>query len=98
MRKYKRAAAIILASTVLIAMAASLFVVACEANHDCAGEDCMICAILAVCQNTLKTLTDALTAFAMLLALVFCAVSLTTAFKAPAHVQTPISLKVKLLN
>lgn len=98
MTKQRRLAAVILAAIFLLVMATSLFVVACEVDHDCCGEDCLICAILAVCQNTLRALSDALPLVAVIAAAVFCAASLIAVCKAALHVETPISLKVKLLN
>lgn len=98
MRKRTRLAAILLTAVVFVVMVASLFVVAHETNHDCAGEGCGICAILTICRRALKALSDALAILAVIAALVSCAVFLTTARTATFHAETPISLKVKLLN
>lgn len=98
MANKKRIAAVILAVLVLLAVAVSLFVVAFEATHDCTGEDCRICAIVAVCHSTLKALSDASAIVAVAAALVFCGAALTAARKSAVYSATPISLKVKLLN
>ena len=94
----RRFAAAILAALILVAVTASLFIVVHEADHDCIGEGCPVCAVVAVCRNTLKTLSGALAVFAAIAASVCFAVILITGFNASLHNETPISLKVKLLN
>ena len=94
----RRFAAAILAAFILVAVAASLFIVVHEADHDCIGEGCPICAVVAVCQNTLKTLFRALAVFAAIAVSVCFAVVFITVFSASVHNETPISLKVKLLD
>ncbi len=94
----RRFAAAILMSLILVAVTASLFVVLHEADHDCIGEGCPICAIVAICQNTIKTLSGALAVFAAAAASVYFAVILITIFNASLHNETPISLRVKLLD
>ena len=41
--------------TILLVLLFSAAFIAAEADHDCAGENCPICAQIAVCQNILKT-------------------------------------------
>lgn len=94
----RRFAAAILAALVIVAVTASLFVVVHEADHDCIGEGCPVCAVVAVCRNTLKTLSGALAAFAAAAASVCFAAILILALNASFRSETPISLKVKLLN
>jgi hypothetical protein len=94
----RRFAAAILAALVLVAVTASLLAVVCEADHDCIGEDCPICAAVAVCQNNLKTFSGALAVFTAAAASVYSAVIFITVFNASLHNETPISLKVKLLD
>ncbi|MBQ7645754.1 MAG: hypothetical protein IJS94_00655 [Clostridia bacterium] len=94
----RRFAAAILAAFILVAVAASLFIVVHEADHDCIGEGCPICAVVAVCQNTLKTLSGALAVCAAIAASVCFAEILITVFNASFHSETPVSLKVKLLD
>ncbi len=69
-----------------------------ETHHDCSGEDCPVCAMIAVCKNTLKSV------FAALL-LVFFAFALKSDGRCAGastvlcvRDETPVSLKVKLLN
>ncbi len=94
----RRFAAAILAALILVAATASLFIVVHEADHDCIGEGCPICAVVTVCQNTLKTLSVALAVFAAIAASVCFTVIFITVFNASFHNETPVSLKVKLLD
>ena len=94
----RRFAAAILAALILVAVTASLFVVAHEADHDCIGEGCPVCAFIAVCQNTLETLSEALGVFAAIAAPVCFVAVFFTPLKAVLYKGTPVLLKVKLLN
>ncbi len=94
----RRFAAAILAALILVAVTASLFIVAFESNHECIGEDCSVCAVIAVCQNTLKTISEGLAVFAVLAALVCFSMVFCMAARPGSQSETPISLKVKLLN
>ncbi len=94
----RRFAAAIRAALILVAVTASLFFIVHEADHDCIGEGCPICAVITVCQNTLKTLSAALAVFAAAAASVYFAVIFITVFNAFLHNETPVSLKVKLLD
>lgn len=98
MVKKRRFAAAILASLVLVAAAASLFIVVHEADHDCVGEGCPVCAAVAVCHNTLKALAGALIAVSLVFACFCFAASVLSFSRIATYNQTPISLKVKLLN
>lgn len=64
----KRTLAILLVATILCAF----FFVALEAEHDCTGEDCLICGIL----NTCLQLVRCISAVAFLAAVVHAAVLL----------------------
>ena len=64
MTNKKRSAAVLCALFVLFALIASLFFIVHEADHDCRGENCLVCAVIALCQNTIKTLCGALIAAA----------------------------------
>ncbi len=94
----RRLAAAILAAFVFVAVMASLFIVIREVDHDCTGEGCPICAVIAVCQKTLKTRSEALAVFDATAALVCFVVFSVTLFKAVLQNKTPIILKDKLLN
>ena len=98
MTKQRRSAAVILAVLVLVAVMTSLFVMACEADHDCIGDACPVCAAIAQCRTTLKTLCGVLIAAAIAFACVRLAAAAISVTRALSYRETPITLKVKLLN
>ncbi|MCR4615738.1 MAG: hypothetical protein K5756_06270 [Clostridiales bacterium] len=97
MKKAKRLSAVILTAFIIAAMMTPLFVMAHEADHDCIGENCPVCAVISACQNTIKALGSALVALAAAFAccLILFAICFTYNI---SYNKTPISLKVKLLN
>lgn len=98
MTNKKRLAAVILSALVLFALVTSLFVIIHEADHDCIGENCPVCAVIAVCQNTLKTLGSIPGAVALAFACFCSTASVIAFFLTVSYNKTPVSLKVKLLN
>ena len=98
MANMRRFAAIVIAALVIVAVMTSLFVVAHEADHDCVGEDCHVCAVIAVCQTILKTLRDALIVAATVLVCIAITAPIVCLFRIRSSHSTPISLKDKLLN
>ena len=52
----KRIAAGLMGLTLLLIIALSAAFLVAEADHDCAGEDCPICAFMAVCVHVLRRL------------------------------------------
>ncbi|MBR6049630.1 MAG: hypothetical protein IKP68_00320 [Clostridia bacterium] len=98
MANMRRFVAVIIAVLVIVAVMTSLFVVAHEADHDCVGEDCHVCAVIAACQTILKTLRDALVVAATALVCIAIAAPLVYLFRIRSSHTTPISLKDKLLN
>ena len=97
MEKKKRIAAF-LAVTILLVLLFSAAFIAAEADHDCAGENCLICAQIAVCQNILKTFSLAvcIAAFPAVFSYTLCRGSFACADAIPRN--TLVSLKVKLTN
>ncbi|MCR5577357.1 MAG: hypothetical protein K6F56_10145 [Oscillospiraceae bacterium] len=86
----------VLALLLAFVMLFSVLYIALEADHDCCGEDCVICVQLQVCESLLRNL---FAAAALLLALwSFCAVILAAAEPVSriARPHTLIALKVKL--
>ena len=84
MTNKKRLVAVVMAAIIFIVVMASLLVVAHEADHDCIGENCPICTVIALCQNTLKMLSGVTVAIVAILAY-FC-------FKAVCSVFSCIAL------
>lgn len=82
----------------LVLVLFSAFYIAAEADHDCCGEDCPICACIRQCENTLRGNGDGTAvrsaAFTRVILILFAA-----AFVIPAASQdTLISRKVRLNN
>ncbi len=98
MAKVRRLSAVLLVAFVLVAMMFSLFMIIHEAGHDCIGDNCPVCAVITLCQNTLKALGDALLAAALVFACFCSAASVLSLSRIATYNRTPISLKVKLLN
>lgn len=92
----KRDMSAVLALLLALMLLFSALFIALEADHDCAGEDCAICAQISMCENLLQQLTLALLALAA--AGVSCAAfSLLTEDLRERRAQTTlITLKVKL--
>ncbi|MBQ6431170.1 MAG: hypothetical protein IJJ99_04775 [Oscillospiraceae bacterium] len=97
MTNHRRFVAGILAVLVLFAVA-TLFVLALEADHDCIGEDCPVCAVISSCQKALKTLCGVMIAVASLFACRCFVAAFFSRLRAVCCDKTPIVLKVKLLN
>ena len=98
MRRTRRWAVMLLAACVLVAMMMSLVVVACEAGHDCIGENCSICAVVALCRSVVKKITAVLIALWLVLIGGSFVVSALPVFRVGGSFKTPVSLKVELLN
>lgn len=50
----KQCLAIVLALTLIVIFALSLFFIVHEASHDCSGEDCPICEQIAICEKNYR--------------------------------------------
>ena len=93
----RRVIAVALAALLACAIVCSLAFICAEAHHDCDGDDCPVCARLALCRDAigrLARIAAALTvAAAALVFLPRLAATATVAFAA-----TPVSAGVKMLN
>ncbi len=98
MKKRNRIIALLLAVIVLFIMAFSLAVVAAEADHECCGEDCPICELIAVCENNFRGMSLILVFVSLLVALALMRTFLRDTHAFLCQSQTPVSLKVKLTN
>ena len=98
MTNKKRAAAVVSAAFVIVALIASLFFIVHEADHDCIGEGCPVCAVVALCRDSLETLGNSLIAVAAVFSCCFFTVLAVLFSLSATYLQTPISLKVKLLD
>ena len=96
MSKKCRVVAILIAAAVLFVMLSSACYIAIEADHDCTGEDCPICYQISVCENTLKSLGQAVASVTLAIFIGVSAASLLSFVKRSAVHTTLVSLKVKL--
>ncbi len=89
------AAALVLLTAFLLLFSAVF--IALEADHDCCGEDCAVCAQIRLCEDLIR---DLLTAAAPAAAAACCLSALRFVFAAADcfsfHPRTLIALKVKL--
>jgi len=89
---------LILLCVVLFTVLTSVFLLAHTAEHDCIGDGCPVCTVIAACLQNLKNFGKA-AALAFALFSVFAAVlGNGRTEKQPFFRFTPISLKVKLTD
>ena len=88
------ACAAVLLATVLLC---SVLFIAAEADHDCIGDNCPVCAQMELCSSILKTISKtAEFLFAAFTAAFF--VVLISFFSNSVFFDNPVSLKTKLIN
>ena len=96
--KAKRVAAGVMSLTLLLVIVLSALFLVAEADHDCAGEDCPICAVMQVCVHVLRRFGGAAT---ILLAVAAAAILFLFAAVSGAAVfaqETPVSRRIRLNN
>lgn len=98
MNKRTRVLALILALTVVFAVLFSTIFIAVKSHHDCDGEHCEVCYQIEVCENTLKTLSDAILLVSVVAVLTYCFVAWLQAMTIGKRIETLVTLKVKLSN
>ncbi len=88
----------LLAALLLLALIGSFALIVHEAEHDCSGEGCPVCAMIAICRDTLRRFTGAVVLGAAVVWLIsFFALGVCISARERC-VKTPVFLKVKLLN
>ena len=98
MTNKRRALSLFMLLLIAFVLVASFYFILHETHHDCAGEDCPVCALVAVCRNTLKTVFAAIV---LAVASLAARRSGSTVFSSSSREncgKTPVALKVKLLN
>lgn len=99
MKRRNRIVAIVLCVFFVFFIFFAASFIAQEAEHECTGVECEICAQIENCQDTLKKLLLTVTAVAIAVAATFAAALKTIALVVELVRQaTPLTLKVKLLN
>ncbi|MBR1860716.1 MAG: hypothetical protein IJ796_02490 [Lachnospiraceae bacterium] len=93
-----RAVSLTAAAVVLFVMFFSVFFIASEAHHECSGEDCAICDVIAVCESTIRQIGGArVFAITALFAAVTALLSIGRSVDRFVF-STPVSVKVRLNN
>lgn len=98
MKKTSRLPAMFLACVLALILLFSVFFIVLEADHDCCGDGCAICAVLSVCETLLHRLAGV---GAVVLAMLFAASVKAFAaggYSLDAASVTPVSLRVKLTD
>ncbi len=96
--KHKRITAGILVMFIFFTMLFSAFCIAAEADHDCTGEDCPICACIQQCENTLHQIGDGIALQAAVIIPVIFIFLCISLFTLGLPRETPVSGKVRLNN
>ena len=95
MNKPKRLASVLVLLVAFLMLFSVLFI-ALEADHDCCGDGCAVCAQIQVCEDLLRSLTTV----GVLTAAAWCLYTLSRVFAdtdcCSVHPHTLIALKVKL--
>ena len=98
MKKHSGLIAVLMTILLCISMLSSVLVISEHTHHDCTGEGCAVCMVLEQCDERVRALGTAVSAFLMLLCVMFTAVFLPVSAVCTGSCDTPITLKVKLLN
>ena len=96
MKKSYRALALVAAILLLFAMLFSELFIICESGHDCSGDECPICAEIAICETFLRQIVLSVVTIVMFGAVLHYYFRGISAIWNQAHISTPVSLKVKL--
>ncbi|MBR4393467.1 MAG: hypothetical protein IKT07_05515 [Oscillospiraceae bacterium] len=96
--KAKRIAAGVMGLTLLLVIALSALFLVAEADHDCAGEDCPICACLQACVHVLRRFGASAIILVTAVASVILFLSTAVASAAVFTQETPVSRGIRLNN
>ena len=97
MKNSKKVFAVILVTAVLCAFLFSALFLIHESDHDCEGETCRICAMLAVCRTVIRSFA-VLSVICAVILLSRVSVRVINARCKTENKYTPVSLRVRLLN
>ena len=96
MTNRKRIISIIAAATLLLSILCSMVYIAAEADHDCVGDGCAICAQISICRNTLKDQMTAVCAAVFAAAFIYILCRIASVCTDSVQFSSLVSLKVKL--
>lgn len=80
----------------LLFLLTSVFFIAHEADHDCTGEDCPVCALIQIAESNLRQLGTGAPAAAALISCVFFLLMLQSFADSGIVISTPVSRKTRL--
>ena len=89
---------LMLCGMLLFGMLFSSFFVSTEFHHDCSGEDCPICQMVALCESFIDQLGSGFTGLAVIIALMVCLYSAVSISVSAIRPLTLVSAKVRLNN
>ena len=98
MTNKNRLVALVLSLTVLLVILSSVFFIAIEADHDCIGDDCPICYQIGVCENTLKSIGQAVIVVVIAAFIGLFSSAMPSFIKKMAFNTSLVTLRVKLSN
>ncbi|MGM9645041.1 MAG: hypothetical protein ACI3X1_08140 [Eubacteriales bacterium] len=98
MRRQKRALVLFFATLIIFTFVLSTYFITHESGHDCIGESCRICALISSVSEVLKNLSSAVLPCVLFLALTYIGYEFILCTAQAFLHETPVLLKVKLLN
>ena len=93
-----KAAAIVMIAAVLLFLLVSTFFIAYEADHECTGEDCPVCALIQIVENNLRQLGSGAPVAAAVSSLILLSLVLQIRPEYSITISTPVSRKTRLNN
>ncbi len=76
----------------------SVFFIAHEADHECTGEDCPVCALIQISENNLRQLGSGAPAAAAVISCIVFVMMLQSLTDTGIVISTPVSRKIRLNN
>lgn len=92
----KKSLALLSAVFILVVLLFSFLFILVEADHDCHGDDCPICKIVAIAQNVVRGIAAGGLSSALLIAFILAANKYLFPTEQKRRYVTPVSLRVKL--
>ena len=94
----KKAMAVFVILVVLIFLLFSAYFVAYEADHECSGEDCPVCALLHISEDSLRQLGCGVSSLPAAGMLIFLIMVMRLCTDSCNIISTPVSRKTRLNN
>ena len=98
MNKGKRIFAVAVALLLAAVLISSAAFIAANADHDCCGEQCAVCAGIVTCVRTFGLAAKSLAVMAFIAVVICRAAREIIFFTGREKADTPVTFKVKLLN